>query len=133
MIRHVVGKDYFDTTGIPLPTGRAFRQEDETGVKRMPRIEPPEIAGIVRDHHKVSVDGMTRDAPVCPSSFADAGDMLSFITSMADTQALINQKFHLFPIVASFRRVLIAGGRSCQGCVRGRPRSGYATVYIGAK
>ena len=31
MIRHVVGKDYFDTTGIPLPTGRAFRQEDETG------------------------------------------------------------------------------------------------------
>ena len=30
MIRHVVGKDYFDTTGI-LPTGRAFRQEDETG------------------------------------------------------------------------------------------------------
>ena len=27
VIRHVVGKDYFDTTGIPLPTGRAFRQE----------------------------------------------------------------------------------------------------------
>jgi predicted permease len=27
-IRHVVGKDYFETTGIALPAGRAFRQED---------------------------------------------------------------------------------------------------------
>ena len=31
VIRHVVGKDYFDTTGIALPNGRAFRQEDEAG------------------------------------------------------------------------------------------------------
>jgi putative ABC transport system permease protein len=29
-LRHVVGKDYFDTTGIAI-LGRAFRQEDETG------------------------------------------------------------------------------------------------------
>jgi len=85
-------------------------------VKQMARIEPPEIAGIVRDHHKVSVNGMTHDVPVRPSSFADAGDMLSFVTGMAgdgnqiDTQALINQKFHVFPNVASFRRVLLAGG-----------------------
>ena len=28
VIRHVVGKDYFETTGIALPAGRAFRQED---------------------------------------------------------------------------------------------------------
>ena len=28
VIRHVVGKDYFETTGIALPMGRAFRQED---------------------------------------------------------------------------------------------------------
>ena len=28
VIRHVVGKDYFDTTGIALPAGRAFRQDD---------------------------------------------------------------------------------------------------------
>jgi len=27
--RHVVGKDYFDTTGIPIVLGRAFRKEDE--------------------------------------------------------------------------------------------------------
>jgi predicted permease len=27
--RHVVGKDYFDATGIPLLLGRAFRKEDE--------------------------------------------------------------------------------------------------------
>jgi putative ABC transport system permease protein len=30
VIRHVVGKDYFDTTGIALPFGRAFRQDDVT-------------------------------------------------------------------------------------------------------
>ena len=30
-IRHVVGKDYFATTGIAVPIGRAFRSEDETG------------------------------------------------------------------------------------------------------
>jgi predicted permease len=29
VIRHVVGKDYFATTGIAVPMGRAFRQEDE--------------------------------------------------------------------------------------------------------
>jgi predicted permease len=28
VLRHVVGKDYFETTGIALPMGRAFRQED---------------------------------------------------------------------------------------------------------
>ena len=28
VIRHVVGKDYFETTGIALPAGRAFRQDD---------------------------------------------------------------------------------------------------------
>jgi macrolide transport system ATP-binding/permease protein len=28
VIRHVVGKDYFETTGIALPAGHAFRQED---------------------------------------------------------------------------------------------------------
>jgi len=27
--RHVIGKDYFDTTGIPVLMGRAFRKEDE--------------------------------------------------------------------------------------------------------
>jgi putative ABC transport system permease protein len=27
--RHVVGKDYFDTTGIPVLMGRTFRKEDE--------------------------------------------------------------------------------------------------------
>jgi macrolide transport system ATP-binding/permease protein len=27
--RHVVGKDYFDTTGIPVLMGRAFRKDDE--------------------------------------------------------------------------------------------------------
>src|SRR4029077_1659529 len=27
--RHVVGKDYFATTGIPILLGRAFRKEDE--------------------------------------------------------------------------------------------------------
>ena len=27
--RHVVGKDYFDTTGIPILMGRAFRRDDE--------------------------------------------------------------------------------------------------------
>jgi predicted permease len=31
VIRHVVGKDYFETAGIPLRTGRGFRQEDVTG------------------------------------------------------------------------------------------------------
>ena len=31
VLRHVVGKDYFDTTGIAVPIGRAFRREDETG------------------------------------------------------------------------------------------------------
>ena len=30
VIRHVVGKDYFDTTGIAVAVGRAFRREDET-------------------------------------------------------------------------------------------------------
>jgi predicted permease len=30
VIRHVVGKDYFETTGIALPAGRPFRKEDET-------------------------------------------------------------------------------------------------------
>ena len=34
VIRHVVGKDYFDTTGIPLPTGRAFRQKMKPGRPR---------------------------------------------------------------------------------------------------
>jgi predicted permease len=29
--RHVVGKGYFDTTGIPILAGRSFRKEDETG------------------------------------------------------------------------------------------------------
>ena len=29
--RHVVGRDYFETTGIPILRGRAFRREDETG------------------------------------------------------------------------------------------------------
>jgi len=29
-IRHVVGKDYFETTGIPILLGRAFRGSDET-------------------------------------------------------------------------------------------------------
>jgi predicted permease len=28
--KHVVGKDYFQTTGIPILRGRAFRREDET-------------------------------------------------------------------------------------------------------
>ncbi len=28
-IKHVVGKDYFDTTGIPILLGRGFRKEDE--------------------------------------------------------------------------------------------------------
>ena len=28
-IKHVVGKDYFDTTGVPILLGRAFRREDE--------------------------------------------------------------------------------------------------------
>ncbi|HYL34350.1 MAG TPA: ABC transporter permease [Bryobacteraceae bacterium] len=32
--RHVVGKDYFDTTGIPILAGRSFRREDETGPPR---------------------------------------------------------------------------------------------------
>ena len=31
VIRHVVGKDYFATTGIALAAGRAFRQEDVAG------------------------------------------------------------------------------------------------------
>jgi predicted permease len=31
VLRHVVGKDYFETTGIPVSAGRAFRREDETG------------------------------------------------------------------------------------------------------
>jgi predicted permease len=30
VLRHVVGKDYFETTGIALPAGHAFRREDET-------------------------------------------------------------------------------------------------------
>jgi predicted permease len=30
VIRHLVGKDYFETTGIAVPIGRAFRKEDET-------------------------------------------------------------------------------------------------------
>ncbi|MCU1263552.1 MAG: transporter related [Bryobacterales bacterium] len=29
-VKHVVGKDYFETTGIPLLAGHAFRKEDET-------------------------------------------------------------------------------------------------------
>jgi macrolide transport system ATP-binding/permease protein len=29
-IQHVVGKDYFDTTGIPIALGRGFRRQDET-------------------------------------------------------------------------------------------------------
>ncbi|HEY1493374.1 MAG TPA: ADOP family duplicated permease [Candidatus Solibacter sp.] len=31
VIRHVVGRNYFATTGIALTAGRAFRQEDEAG------------------------------------------------------------------------------------------------------
>ena len=30
VIRHVVGKDYFDTAGIAVAAGRTFRREDET-------------------------------------------------------------------------------------------------------
>ena len=50
VLRHVVGKDYFDTTGIAVPIGRAFRQEDEDrpdGLRhRQPGIRATVLEGV---------------------------------------------------------------------------------------
>jgi hypothetical protein len=86
--------------------------DDKAGVKRLHRIEPAEITGVVRDQHKISVAGMARDVPVLPAGFADTGDMLSLMPCLAsnrnqiDAQTPIDQKPHAASIVASFRRRL---------------------------
>ena len=70
---------------------------------------------------------MAGDVPVLPSGLADTGDVLRVVPRLAgdrnqiDAWTLIDQKSHLTPIVAGFRRVLCAGDRSCQGCARDAP------------
>ena len=104
--------------------------DDKAGMHRLHRIEPAEIAGVVGDQHEIAFGGVARDVPVLPSGLADTGDMLGFVPGLAgdrnriDAQTLIDQEPHRTSIVASFRRVLCAGGWSRHGCARGRPRSG---------
>src|ERR1019366_10678922 len=51
-----------------------WKDDDKTRVNRLLRIEPPEVAGVVRNQHKIPVAGIARDIPVLPTGLADTGN-----------------------------------------------------------
>ena len=47
--KSIVGKDYFDTAGIPILVGRAFREEDETDDSRVVIVSQKLVQDVWRE------------------------------------------------------------------------------------
>lgn len=109
-------------------------QDDQSGMQRLRRAWTPEIAGIVGDQNEIAFPGIAGDIPVLPAGPADTGNMMDFVTGLpggvnqVDGEAFVDRESHGVAIAASRRRERCAGCRSRQGCLRGRPRSGYAAA-----
>ena len=94
------------------------------------RVDFPEVAGVVGHQHEIPFGRVSRDVPVFPAGLADPGDMLGFVSGdvrdrdQIDAEAFIDQKPHQASAAASLRRIRRTGAALCQGCVRGRPRTG---------
>src|SRR5712672_300742 len=97
-------------------------------------IEPAKVARIVCDDHHAMFAREGGDVPILPTRFPDMREVIGFETGPMrfvreiQAQALVDQKPHDSGGSDSGTVHSCRGGRSCQGCLRGRPLAGWASA-----
>ena len=109
-------------------------QYHEPGVQISRGVKHPEVAGIVRHQHKIVPDCIIAERPVFPTRLAQVGDMMGLLSvplrfaRQLDREAFINEKSHDAARLRSGMRTKLGFERPCHGCLRGRPRRGWAAA-----
>jgi len=104
-------------------------QDNEAGMQWLGRVQPPVIGCVVGDQHEIFGDGVARGTPVIPTGAANMDDMSGLMAGFSGDgnqlgrEAFVDQNPH-GAMSSSLCRTTRTGGRSCHGCLRGRPRSG---------
>jgi hypothetical protein len=95
---------------LKIPTDDR-EKNDEPGMQRLRRIEPPKVARVVGDQDEAVVAGVAHHVPIFPARPADVGDVVCLMAGLSgdsnqpNAEAFVDQKPHGSAMLSTRRRL----------------------------